>query len=81
MSDKYYTIHYTEDGNVYIHEYKTKKEFLNDLMEGGYEEGIEFLNKIPAICLEDWGGNQGIIIKGEIVIPKPKEVIKEWDID
>lgn len=79
MSDKYYVIMSNDEGGVYINEC-TKKEVLDRLdPESGYGEQI-FCPTIPSTSSENWKENQGIIIKGEIVVPKPKEVIKEWDI-
>lgn len=80
MKDKYYTIQVTEDGDVFIHEYDDKDKMLSQLGEGGYEEGVDFCRTIPNVDVGSWKASQGIIIKGQIVVPKPKEVVKEWDI-
>lgn len=55
-----------EDGNTYY----------------GHIDNITFLDAIPENTDTNyWGSDKVLIIKGEIVTPKPKEVIKTYEID
>lgn len=71
----YFLIHGSEDGTQIIE--------LKDI-SGLKEYGIQKFRK----ALHDKGGyfdsnywaeDEGIVIKGEIVVPKPKKVVEEWE--
>lgn len=67
------------DGDTSIRVYSDKSELLKATTDGGYN----FLKDITGFNDPDeWGGkNMSLIIKGTIVTPIAKEVIKEWDIE
>jgi len=84
--ESYFVIHATEDG-VSI-EQKTKDELLKSITPNEYDDtdygnirDISFLEKMPTES--DWNEyqhNSLLIIKGEVVVPKAKKVITEYDI-
>jgi hypothetical protein len=71
---KYFLIHVSEDGDIYLSEYTAEQ--LEKMLNGPDPEyRIEdFLDKVPDRNLAYWGG-RAILIKGEIVVPKAKEVV------
>ena len=69
-----------EDGNPvrYLTE-KELKEYLQKITE--YKDETIFLDKLPKETDANyWKENQVLLIKGEIVVPQPKQVVKEWDL-
>ncbi len=67
---KYYLIR-NSDGDVYVTAY-TKKEIQEELDSG--ELNSRFLDSLPDSDTNYWGENTVLLIKGEIVVPEPKEV-------
>lgn len=66
------------DGDTYITPV-TKTELLKELED----RNVEFLNKEELDADHDsnyWGENVLLIIKGEVIVPKPKEIIKSYEL-
>lgn len=79
----YFVLTSTEDGTS-ISEGMTKGQldkFIQELIDDGYEPN--FLSKIPVSDKGYWHvpDNSFLIIKGEIVVPKKKDVITKWEVD
>lgn len=70
---RYYSIQNT-DGETMIHVYD-KHEIEEVLQETG-EECLEF---IPDHDTNYWGGKR-VIIKGEVVVPKPVKVVTQFEV-
>lgn len=75
MADKYYVIHQS-DQDCYITEH-TKESLLKDIKDA--EGHMRFAQDVKKSNPAYWN-DKYLIIKGEIVVPKPKQVVKEWDI-
>lgn len=73
----YYLIFCDEDGDVSVEEY-IKPDLLKALQDEDYGP-IGFIDKLGDNDPQYWGNN-ALIIKGEIVKPKPKTVFKELEI-
>jgi len=58
---------------------KELKEMLKEMIEN--EEEVIFLKKIESTDPAYWEENAYLLIKGEIIVPKPKEVVTEYEID
>jgi len=73
----YFLIHCSEDGDVSVAKYE--KDALLSAIKENYYGDIGFFDKMPDENIQYWG-NKVLIIKGEIVTPKPVEVIKKYEI-
>ena len=70
----YFIVSCSEDGDVYVSEHTTEQlEKMLNGPEPDYRIG-DFVDKIPDHNVAYWGG-RSIIIKGEIIVPKAKEVV------
>ena len=76
--EKYYVIH-NSDGDTTVYEY-TKKELLEILNEDdrGY---IKYFDEIPYETDTNYWGEGALIIRGEVVKPKEKKIVVNFDID
>lgn len=76
---KYYLIDCL-DGEAYVEEL-TKREILEMMGEWQHlRESPEVLDTIPSTNPAYWKGKL-VIIKGEIVTPRAKQVVTEYEID
>lgn len=78
----YFMIHNNDDGDFYFREIDPE-QFMRDLASGEYgfqPELINFLSYSPHIKeqMMEWKGNSYLIIKGEIVFPRPKKTVVEF---
>ena len=55
------------------------KKMLKEMVEN--EEEPLFINRLVEEDPAYWGDEAYLLIKGEIIVPKPKKVVKEYDID
>lgn len=53
---------------------------LNDNEYPTTEWGMTFAKKIPWADMSEWAIGTLLIIKGDIVVPKPVQVVKEWEL-
>lgn len=82
--DKYYVIETFEDGDVSLNVYNSKEECLN-----GVFEDLQYMTRPPKCksveevqSRNDLLASDGIIIiKGKQVVPKPKTVVKEYELE
>lgn len=74
---KYYLI-YNSDGDTSVCEYDRDK-LLAEIEDKAWGEEPVFLDKLPGRDTNYWRGM--LIIKGEIVTLKKKEVITKYDLD
>lgn len=72
----YFLIHCSEDGDISVKQY-SKDELLRLLKDEDYGF-IEFFDKMPKDSPVYW--EKVLIIKGEIMCPKPIEVVKQYEI-
>lgn len=76
----YIKISASPDGIMVIR-YETKEELLEDLNE---DPDAAFFSSPDDLAIDSdpnyWGEKQ-LLIKGEVVQPKPKTVVKEFEID
>lgn len=80
MSETYFVIH-NSDGATSV-EYMSKEEIIKRITpeDGCTYYGItDFLKTIEDSDTNYWGNNI-LIIKGEIVVPKPAEIVKAYEI-
>jgi len=75
---KYYLIH-NSDGDTMVSEI-IKDEFLAEVQNGEWGESPEFLDAIPEHRDTNYWKGKMLIIKGEIVAPKEKEVVTKYDL-
>jgi len=76
-----YFIINNSDGDTYV-EKVDRNELLNRLNDREYYGyNVNFLDKIPNDDTNYWRENDILIIKGKILVPKPKTVIKEFEFD
>jgi hypothetical protein len=73
----YFLIECSEDGDVSITQHD-RESLVKSISNGEYKNAT-FINSVPGVDPQYWGG-QVLVIKGEIVVPKPKEVVMEYDI-
>lgn len=76
---KYYLIH-NSDGDTMVSEYPKKDELLKEIENGEWGEKLEFLAAIPEHRDTNYWDGKMLIIKGEIVTPKKKEVVTKYDL-
>ena len=77
---EYFVIH-NSDGDTYVSRYPTKESLLDALSEHlEYETQPKYLAALPKEDTNYWGESAYLIIRGEIVTPKEKLVVKELDI-
>jgi len=75
--ENYYVIRNSE-GDTYV-ERISKQELVKRLNENYY--GEEYLNGVPKESDTNYWGGQTLIIKGEVVVPREKRVVTEFDIE
>lgn len=75
--DKYFVIR-NSDGDTTVTEF-TKEKLIKALEENYWGEGIQALNTIKEQDTNYWG-ERILIIKGNIVTPKPVETVVRYDI-
>jgi hypothetical protein len=77
----YFIIH-NSDGDTTVEQVdkETLIKYLQPEEGGCYYGKVGFLNKIADTDTNYWGDNI-LIIKGEIVTPRPKQVVLSIDID
>jgi len=66
------------DSDMYLTQHKTKEDLLESFSEDGDREFMDIGDKKFCNIMEERGT---LIIKGNIVIPKPKTVVETYDID
>jgi len=74
----YLLIYCDEDGRLDFVKYEKKDSLLSDLEENHYGD-IGFYDHVPdadKMCRD----NRVLIIKGDVVTPKPIEVVKKYEI-
>jgi len=72
-----YTVIYTTFDGLQVSQYEDREELLADL-DAGRWNSIEFMS------IDEWSADRahnGVIIKGEIVTPKVKTVVEQYDIE
>ena len=82
--ETYFVIHGSEDGDIYVTK-ETEVSLLKQLnLDKHGDVGLmaaDILESLPSgIYMQGWGGPFILIIKGEIVTPKTKEVITVFEI-
>jgi hypothetical protein len=81
--ETYFVIHGSEDGDVYVIK-ETKASLLKQLHPNEYGDVeiviADILESLPDMEMTGWDGPFILIIKGEIVIPQPLEVIPRFEI-
>jgi len=76
-NEMYFVIQGSDGGSVEI--YKTVEDLKKMLSE--YHGEPTFLNHANELYLRDWDTQDMFIIKGEVVIPKPVEVIQRYEVE
>lgn len=89
----YFLIDVGIDGEVLIEQHtpETLKRYLAEVAEGDHGEGDdapEFLDHLPNTSPGDgWEGKRPgehgllLLIKGEIVVPRPVDVVRKYEVD
>lgn len=73
MTDKRYIVLYTEDGNMSI-KFMTEKEIKENYLNENYSYNI--FDALPNLDYD----SGVLIIDGNIVVPKAKKKIVEWEL-
>jgi len=80
----YFVFSFTEDG-LYSHVYPSKEDLLRDMTPNEYgetelsgDDKLRFLSEMPEYL--DECGIGLLVIKGEIVVPHPVNVVTQYDI-
>ncbi|MFW6246628.1 MAG: hypothetical protein ACOC22_00430 [bacterium] len=73
----YYVIN-NFDGDTHVCQY-SKEGLLKAIEEGEFYEGI--FDEMPDTIDTNYWCGKSLIIKGEVVSPKPKEVVTKYEID
>ena len=78
----YFAITCSEDGDIEIKEYNHDDltKFINDEKEGDFDT-VDFMKTITDKNPQYWGPNSILIIKGEIMVPKPVKIIEQYRIE
>lgn len=76
--ETYFTIS-NSDGDTYVYE-ATKESLLKELDEGDLSID-EILTEIPESNDTNYWGGKTLIIKGEIVVPKPVTVVEKYELE
>ena len=76
-------IHNNDDGEFYFEEINPD-QFLKDLVVGRYGSQPDMINFISYSTninerMMEWEGNTYLIIMGEIVFPRPKKTVVEYE--
>jgi hypothetical protein len=80
MTEMFYVIRGTEDGDVYVTEH-TATDLRHKLASGYWGEGEsapKWLASCPGENLNETEG--AFIIKGRVVQPVPVDVVREWEL-
>jgi hypothetical protein len=79
---KFFKIEVNEDGEVQIRGYVHREDLLKELDER-YESGedLKFKSFLDKKDPQYWGDEKILIIQGDIVVPKAKNVVTKFDID
>lgn len=75
---KYYVIG-NSDGEAFV-DVLSKEELISRLNKNYYGDGVNFFDEIEDTDTNYWG-NRIAIIKGELITPTPKEVVKSFEIE
>ena len=85
-----YLVLYSSEDGLNISHIKTKKELLEKITpdKDGYIywgnfDSIKFLDRIPGdfYRFKDYATHELLIVKAEVVTPRPVEVVTKMDID
>jgi len=74
----YYMIS-ANDGDIDVVE--LDKDDIAKAMADALDDDVTFLSSVPIPDPQYWPDNSSLIIKGEIVVPKPKTTITEYVVD
>lgn len=72
--EQFIVLHTTGDGDNYI-SFMTEKQIRTDFFSDP-DSPPEVFDKLPEI---GYCGEGILIIKGKIIVPKPKDVVKDWE--
>ena len=83
MKEKYFVVSMDDDGEWSFSEYKTMDEVYHeyglDDPEDDYVKGEHPAYEFKKSIDESKPGN--VLIKGKVLMPRPKEVVKAWDFE
>ncbi len=80
----YFRLKTSEDGEVYLTTYQNQEDLLKEIEDEIKDYKLEFHPNFTKSLngTEDLtSGHFDIIIKGDIVVPKPKKVVESYQID
>ncbi len=77
MNKSYFVIT-NSDGDTCV-DMITEEKLLKRLDEKYWGEDVKFLNEIPTSDTNYWGETV-LIVGGEIVVPKPKEIVVSYNL-
>jgi hypothetical protein len=76
----YFVIHNSEDGEASVHQMGAE-ELQNKLKADYWGTGKRFLSSDDTFsCDPNYWGGKLLIIKGEIIVPKPKQTVTEYEV-
>ena len=73
---KFIVFHTNEDGDAAF-DFMTAKKIKEDFLSLNEDVPYQVFDKFPEL---GYCGEGILIIDGTIVVPKPKEIVKDWDI-
>lgn len=77
--ERYFLIHASEDGRVFMSAHD-KAGILKEIEPDCGEDDFEFLDAVP----EDWAyvdSGKRLVIKGCVLVPRPKRVVQTYEIE
>jgi hypothetical protein len=83
MKEQYFVISIDEDGDFYFTAYDTLEEMIHeqgiDEPVEDYNEGCHPAEKFTTKIDDNEAGS--VLIKGRILLPQVKEVVRKWDFE
>ena len=78
MSESYFLVTCSEDGDISISQY-SKEELLTKLAAGDHGK-LDFLGKLTDGDPMNWKNDKCLLIKGDIAVPYPKTTTVAYDV-
>ncbi len=71
----YFLIYQSEDGTRII-----KFDNPSKLKQGIQDLGLSKFRDTLGGDFNSWGDEEALVIEGDVIVPKPKEVVTDWDL-
>lgn len=78
--DFYVTVMCDEDGDVYVRGW-IRAELLEGLDRGILGRNTKFINDLRNNGDPQYWNGATLLIRGKVVVPRPVEVVKKWEVE